>query len=43
MFRAPDAPESTRGSHQMQKHNFGVTCPGKLCMETALGLPKHEK
>jgi hypothetical protein len=33
----------TRRSHRMQKHKFGVTCPGVLFIETALGLPQHEK
>jgi hypothetical protein len=33
----------TRRSHRMQKHNFGITCPIALFMESALGPPKHEK
>jgi hypothetical protein len=30
-------------SHWMQKHEFGITCPGALFMETAPGPPEHEK
>jgi hypothetical protein len=30
-------------SHHMQKHKFGITCPGTLFMETAPGPLKHEK
>jgi hypothetical protein len=33
----------THISHQMQKHKFGVTCPGLLIMETAPDPPKHVK
>jgi hypothetical protein len=33
----------THISHWMQKHMFGVTCPGVLFMKTALGPAEHEK
>jgi hypothetical protein len=33
----------THRSCRMQKHNFGVTCPSALFMETALSPPEHEK
>jgi hypothetical protein len=33
----------TRISHRMQKHKFGVMCPGTLFVETAPGPPEHEK
>jgi hypothetical protein len=34
---------STRVSHQMQKQNFGVTCPGALFIKTAPDSDDHEK
>jgi hypothetical protein len=30
-------------SHRMQKHKFGITCPGALFVATASGPHKHEK
>jgi hypothetical protein len=33
----------THGSHQIQKHKFGVMCHGVLFMEIAPGPPEHEK
>jgi hypothetical protein len=33
----------TQRSDRMQKHKFGVTYPGELFLETALGPPEHEK
>jgi hypothetical protein len=33
----------TRRSHRMQKHKFGITSPGKLFMETALGPLENDK
>jgi hypothetical protein len=30
-------------SHRMQKHKFGVMCPGTVFVETAPVPPKHEK
>jgi hypothetical protein len=33
----------TRRSSQMQKDMFGVTYPGALFMEIALGPPEQEK
>jgi hypothetical protein len=33
----------TRRSPRMQKQKFGITCPGTLCMETALVPLEHEK
>jgi hypothetical protein len=33
----------TQRSHRMQKHNFSVTCPGTVFVETASVPPKHEK
>jgi hypothetical protein len=33
----------THRSHRMQKHKFGVMCPGTLAMETASCPPEHEK
>jgi hypothetical protein len=33
----------TRRSHQMQKHKFGVTCPGTLIVESVPVSPKLEK
>src|SRR4029450_7331664 len=33
----------TWGSQRMQKHNFGVTCPGALLVGPAPGPPEHEK
>jgi hypothetical protein len=32
-----------RRSHRMQKHKFGVTCPGALFVEYVPVPPKHEK
>jgi hypothetical protein len=33
----------TRKSHRIQKHKFGLTCPGALFMETAPGPPECKK
>jgi hypothetical protein len=33
----------THRSHWMQKHKFGVTCPGALFMKSTLGPLEHEK
>jgi hypothetical protein len=33
----------THKSHRMQKHKFGVMCPGALFMENAPGQLEHEK
>jgi hypothetical protein len=33
----------TQRSHPMQKHNFGITYPGTVFVETATVPPKHEK
>jgi hypothetical protein len=33
----------THRSHRVQKHKFGVMCPGALFMETTSGPPKQEK
>jgi hypothetical protein len=33
----------TRRSHRMQKYKFNVTCLGALFLDTAPGLPEHEK
>jgi hypothetical protein len=33
----------TRRFQRMQKHKFGITCPGALFMETAVGPPEHGK
>jgi hypothetical protein len=33
----------TRRSHRMQKHMFGVMCPGVLFDDAASGPPEHEK
>jgi hypothetical protein len=30
-------------SHQMQKHKFGVTCPGALFVISVPVPPEHEK
>jgi hypothetical protein len=32
----------THKSHRMQKHKFGVTCPGVLFVESIPVPPKHE-
>jgi hypothetical protein len=29
-------------SHLMQKHKFGIMCPGALFMDTAPGPPEQE-
>jgi hypothetical protein len=33
----------THRSHGMQKHKFGITCPGALFIKTAVKPPEHEK
>jgi hypothetical protein len=33
----------THRSHQMQKHKFGVMCPGVPFVESVPVPPKHEK
>jgi hypothetical protein len=33
----------SRRSHRIQKHEFGVTSPGVLFLETAPGPPEPEK
>jgi hypothetical protein len=33
----------TRRSNRMQKHKFGVTCPGAIFVESLPISPKHEK
>jgi hypothetical protein len=33
----------SRKSHWMQKHKFGVTCPGMLLVQIAPGSPEFEK
>jgi hypothetical protein len=33
----------TRRFQPLQKHKFGVMCPGALFIEIAVGLPEHEK
>jgi hypothetical protein len=37
------ATRAAHRSHRIQKHNFGVTCPDTLFMETAPDPPEHEK
>jgi hypothetical protein len=33
----------THGSQRMQKHNFGVTCPDMIFLESVLVPLEHEK
>jgi hypothetical protein len=33
----------THRSHRMQKHNFGIMCPGVLFVGSEPAPPKHEK
>jgi hypothetical protein len=33
----------TRRFQRIQKHKFGIMCPGALLMETVVGPPEQEK